>query len=372
MSDGRNANILMLYIEPTPYVIDLIDALQATSNKKIDTFFLGENISQNWQIDRRELVVLPRGIKNQFYYIAKLLFKNQYDLIHLAGWGHPLFIFIIFYAKFARIPIVIESDTSFSHYTVFWKRFIKRLFYPLLFSLVDLFFPGGTRQVNYLKFYGVNDKHLIPVQMTVDINKIRQQSALMGNNDRERELKKYDIKPDSIVFIYVGRLVRYKGISELLTVFKQIQNEHAILIIVGDGEMRGEVESAIKTNDKIRYAGRLSGCELIKVFHSADALILPSHFEPWGLVVNEGMALGKPVIVTERVGCIDDLVTHQENGLIIRAESVVDLQHAVEYMVNSTKHRELMGKQSVAKIANWTLEIEARKIIEGWHSLICA
>lgn len=372
MPNGSNAKVLMIYIEPTPYVLGLIHELQTISNNKIDVLFLGKNLSQNWNINCSKFIILPKGKKNQILYLAKLLSNQCYSIIHLAGWGHPLFFFVILFAKFKGMRVIIESDTSIPHQLILWKRFFKRLLYPILFSFVDLFFPGGTRQANYLKFYGVDDKRICPVNMTVDVSGMKQYSTKLTENDRIRIRQSYEIPSHAFIFLFVGRLVPHKGIGELIAVFNNIKNNNAILLIVGDGEMRPQIEDAVRLNNKIKYAGRISGSELIEIYFSSDVFVLPSHFEPWGLVINEAMALGKPVIVSNRVGCIDDLVSHGETGLIIKAQSMENLNHAIEYMLNFPEKGIKMGKCASNKIANWTLENEAKKIFQEWNRLQCS
>lgn len=369
MSKGSDAKVLMIYIEPTPYVLGLINELKAVSSNKIDILFLGKNISQNWNIDCPNSSILPEGKQNQIRYLAKLLSHKSYAIIHLAGWGHPLFLFVILFAKYKGMRVVIESDTPIPHKLTLLKRFFKRLLYPILFSFVDLFFPGGKRQADYLKYYGVSDKRICPVNMTVDISRMKQYSAQLTENDRIRIRELYGIPVDAFIFLFVGRLVPQKGLGELIAVFDKMDNNKAILLIVGDGEMRQQIEEAVRLNTKIKYAGRISGSELIEIYFSADTFVLPSHFEPWGLVINEAMVLGKPVIVTDRVGCIDDLVSHGKTGLIIKAQSIEALNNAIEYMVKFSEEVILMGQRARNKIADWTLENEAKKISQEWNRL---
>lgn len=364
--------ILLIYLEPTPYIIDLIEILESSCSGHIDVLFLAENVSQNWRINiKKQWMMLPRTLSGKIKLFTHLFFKRKYNMIQVAGWwGHPLLFLSIILSKLIKIPVVIESDSYLNTKLPLWKRIIKRFFYPKLFSLVNLFLPGGTRQRKYLEYYGVNPNRIIPVNMTVDVTAIKLFNKNLTPLDQIKIRERYGFNANDIVFIFVGQLIKRKGLTDLINVFNHISLDHVKLLVVGDGELRQYVENAIKVNKKICYAGRLSNNELLEAYYAADVMVLPSYFESWGLVVNEAMAMGKPVIVSERVGCVDDLVIHQQTGLVIQPENMNELQNAIEYMTNESNVRTTMGKKSSQLIANWTLENEAKKICQVWQGLL--
>lgn len=365
------SKILMIYIEPTPYILGLIKNLIAFKKDQIDVLFLNVNQSQQWNVDiEKDWMILPKNFKEKIFLIRRLFFKNKYDVIHLAGWGHPLLLFFIMMAKLAGIPIVMESDTPLSQtVTTFWKRQLKQLLYPLLFRQIHLFLPGGTKQAKYFEYYGVASKQLIHAQMTVDVAAMQHHGQTMTANDRKRIREQYQFDEEQIIFLFVGRLEAHKGLTDLISAFRKIKNNDARLLFVGDGAERQKIQA--EAHNQIRYAGRLSGQALIECYYAADVLVLPSYFEPWGLVVNEAMAFGKPVIVSDSVGCIDDLVIPYETGIIFPTGNQVELQNAMEYMANNQHERLKMGAQSAQTISSWTLENEAKNVYQAWNKLIC-
>ena len=130
------------------------------------------------------------------------------------------------------------------------------------------------------------------------------------------------------------------------------------LLIAGDGSLREWIEQ--QAAPPIYYLGRLSGESVWEAYAASDIFVLPSHFEPWGLVVNEAMASGLPVIATDRVGCVDDLVRHGVTGLIVPAEAPDQLLSAMKSLANDPGARRRMGAQAKELIADWTLENAAR------------
>src|SRR5689334_17774680 len=141
MSAVNPSKILIIFIEPTPYIVDLINLIIKNWPGQVDVLFLSENKSQNWNITlNSNWLVLPERLFSKIWTVIRLHFKEKYALIHLAGWSEPLFRALILFSKLLNVPIAIESDTPW-HKTKFWKRIVKRIVYPPLFKLVNLFLP---------------------------------------------------------------------------------------------------------------------------------------------------------------------------------------------------------------------------------------
>ena len=136
----------------------------------------------------------------------------------------------------------------------------------------------------------------------------------------------------------------------------------AWLVFVGDGELRSELEHYATTNNltRVRFLGFRNQTEISKAYLAADIFVLSSHFETWGLVVNEAMAAGLPVIASDRVGCRIDLVQHDQTGLVFPAGSVEGLCDAMDYLASNPEERHRMAGQARA-----TVQIEPMPICLG-------
>ena len=95
-------------------------------------------------------------------------------------------------------------------------------------------------------------------------------------------------------------------------------------------------------------------------------------FEPWGLVVNEAMAAGLPVIASERVGCVDDLVVDGKTGVVIGADSPSSLAKAMTRLADDAPLRQAMGVAARQRISSWTIEAEAKIVVGAWHRALRA
>lgn len=374
----RPLRVVMVYIEPTPYIIALIDRLRLVGDGSIEAYYITTDLSQPWELrlERGHERVLPRGFLARMQALRRALTRDREStILHLAGWGHPVLLAALLMARSLRIPVAVESDTaegrpdrSWRH---FWRRWVKQLLYPPLFRLPSRFLPGGTRQARYLAQYGVKQERMAIAQMTVDVCAIRRFCSQDREAARAAARARWGMSADARIVLFVGRLEAAKGLQALLSAFSCVVEENDLcLAIVGDGSLRSHVEAiAAKPDCRVTYLGRLSGDDVLCAYLTADLLVLPSLFEPWGLVINEAMACGLPVIVSDRVGCADDLVRPGETGLIVAAGREIDLASAIRQLAHDEPGRRHMGQAAERLISNWTLGNEARNIVSAWHEI---
>jgi len=134
------------------------------------------------------------------------------------------------------------------------------------------------------------------------------------------------------------------------------------LLFVGDGPLKQPLErlAGVHNGTSIRFLGFKNQTELPAFYDLCDVFVLPSRFEPWGLVVNEAMNAGKPVIVSDRVGAGADLVGHADNGWVFPAGNVTALAKALQGACNLRSGLERMGKRSLARINKWDYDADYR------------
>ena len=128
-------------------------------------------------------------------------------------------------------------------------------------------------------------------------------------------------------YLFVGRFIERKGIDVLLAAFRRL--DRGELWLAGDGPLRSFVEEEAKGDPRIRFLGYANEESLPDLYRQADILVVPSLFEPWGLVVHEGLAHGLPVIATDQVAAADDLIESGVNGYVVPAGSHEALAEAM-------------------------------------------
>ncbi len=363
----------MIYIEPTPYILGLIKEVRKQTAGNLEVIFLKENITQTWNLSNLDGVdtILSRLRVNPIQYLIQKITKNSYQCVHLAGWSDYLVLFVLFFSWFKNIPVAIESDTQISWHHIMWKKIVKRIFYPVLFKFPSVFLPGGSRQAEYFRYYGVHESRICIAQMTVDVSYIMSRCKQMGSHRKIEIRKQLGFSMDEVLFIFVGRLVDWKGIKDLMMAFDGISSLHksARLLVVGNGPEKEFVEDAVRKNGAIKYMGRLDQEEVLDMYYASDIAVVPSFKEPWGLVVNEAMAAGLPVIVSDQVGCIDDLIQNGKTGLIFPSGDRRALAEAMQKLLFSREERKRMGLNGMSVISGWTFEEEAKRIVASWDTI---
>ena len=171
-------------------------------------------------------------------------------------------------------------------------------------------------------------------------------------------------------FLFVGRLVREKGVFELLSAYAKLDlriRQQVGLVFAGDGVARAQLEANASeiSPGMVRFAG-FAQRELLSSYYAlAETLILPTYTDPWGLVVNEAMACALPVIVSQVAGCAADLVRENWNGLLIPPRDESALAAAMESLASQPLLRETMSANAFQHISHYSPEAWSRGIVRA-------
>ncbi len=255
-----------------------------------------------------------------------------------------------------RRSILMTETTRQDHPRVRWKEAVKA---RLLNGLFDAAIAGGQRHADYLDELGFPRERVARKYDVVD-NKYFCREA-----DRCRASRGSATEP---YFLYVGRLAAEKNVSGLVRAFAHFRSRGGTwpLILAGDGPLAGALKeqvSAAGLEHSVRFAGLLPTASLVPHYAFAGCFILPSFREPWGLVVNEAMAAGLPVIVSGRCGCVDDLVESGRNGYTFNPLRDGELSECMLRMARaSARDRENMAQASRRIIADYSLEHWAEEV----------
>jgi glycosyltransferase involved in cell wall biosynthesis len=229
--------------------------------------------------------------------------------------------------------------------------------------------PGAAAE-NYVRHMGVSSEHIFVAPNAVDNDLF----ASRANYARQNAARvRAELNLPERYFLFAGRLVKSKGVFELLEAYGSL-NENLRwkfgLVFAGGGPLRPELQSIAKTiyPGTVRFADFVQRDELASHYGLADCLIFPTHSDPWGLVVNEAMACGLPVICGQAAGCAADLV--KANGRLIDSRNVDQLAHAMQELATDAGLRLAMSRESLTIIRNYSPEICATGMAHA--TLICA
>ena len=169
--------------------------------------------------------------------------------------------------------------------------------------------------------------------------------------------------PQDVVLLVVGKLMGFKRPLDVVHALAHL-DRRAIAVFVGDGELRADVERALAaTGVRGTVTGFVNQTDLPDWYAAGDVAVLASDFEKWGLVVNEAMACGLPIVVSDLVGCAPDLVHAGETGEVFRACDAESLAAALRPLIDQSDRRARLGAAARRLVARYDVAATAEGII---------
>jgi glycosyltransferase involved in cell wall biosynthesis len=302
--------------------------------------------------------------------------EPPFDLLWVHGYAMVNSMTAMLAAKALGIPILMRSDSSLRDRPRSGAKLVaKRLFFAGLRWLVDGVLVVGTLNEQYWRYY-FDDVPLFRMPYAVD-NEYFQQRALEVQATRGELHAELGLETGRPVILFASKLQERKLCCDLLEAYRQLvssggssptsQNRdvgHLVpyLIIVGDGEMRAQLERDAAGLEGVRFCGFRNQSELPRFFDITTVFVLPARHEPWGLIVNEVMNAGKAVIVTDDVGAQPDLVTDGVEGFVYPVGDVAALTEALRRVLWTPGLAEQMGQAGLRKINAWDFEADIKAL----------
>lgn len=291
-----------------------------------------------------------------------------FDALWIHGYASANALSGMLAAKLLGIPTLLRaeswlSDRSRSRFRLLLKRVFLRLLRPLVAAVL----PIGTQNAAYWSAYFGPSVPQFPVPYAVDNHFFAEKSAaaLPGLASLSNELHLPSGRP---VVLFAAKLQERKNAAHLLLALRQVLDRAQTyappcLIIVGDGEERERLETQTRElglTDDVRFTGFRNQTELPGFFALASVFVLPSRHEPWGLITNEAMACGKPVVLASDVGAAADLVTQGVEGCVYPTGDIGKLTAALEFVLATPETARAMGAAAAQRIADWDFEADVR------------
>lgn len=218
----------------------------------------------------------------------------------------------------------------------------------------------------YYEYFGATADKLISVPCAVDNTFFGASARAVNRADARAEL---GVSIGARVILYVGRLTEIKRPWDLLALYDELAGiwPDLCLLLVGDGPLRAEMERDCDAANRkgVRFEGFRNQGELARYYQTADVFVLTSREDPSPKALNEAMAFGLPVVVTESVGTAEDLVSNGENGYIVPVGEPKVMAKACREVLETELRRSRMGADSLRRIGEWTFERGAAAIA-GW------
>jgi glycosyltransferase involved in cell wall biosynthesis len=289
--------------------------------------------------------------------IKKLSKLPEGSLIIINGWGSLIYLITLFFAKFFGLKVAMRGEAPL-HFELLRpkgiKMFLRKYSLRFLLSKIDYFLYIGTQNKLFYQYYGVPDEKLFSSPYCVDNERFRL-DAVKYLPQKESLKVELGIPLNKTVLLTSGKYIDKKRPMDLLKAFELLNHENMVLILVGEGELRIEMEAFI-TAKKIKnviLTGFINQTQITKYYAIADIYIMTSGVgETWGLSTNEAMNFGLPIILSDQVGCSLDLV--KDNGFIYPTGDIISLKTAIEKLSTDDSYRAKLGEKSKSIIDEYS------------------
>ncbi len=294
------------------------------------------------------------------------LLRNRYDAVWVQGYRFLTDWFAFFAAKLSGTPIFFRGESNLLNQSKDWKKLlIKKATVGNLFKIISAFLSIGTLNREYYLSYKVPPERIFLLPFSVDGEFFERERGRWSTRVAETRAEIGATK-DTVVILYSGKIYGDKGPGalDLLKAFEKLgPNPGAALLFVGDGKDKPTLEAYVQEHklSHVAFVGFKNQTELSRYYSITNIMVLPSHTETWGLVVNELMYFGAAIIASDRVGSAYDLVRDGVNGYRFPVGDINALRHCLERLIKNPTLRATMGTASREIIGTWGLD----EIVEG-------
>lgn len=276
------------------------------------------------------------------------------DALLVFGWNfNSHFKALRYFHK--RIPVFFRGDSTILNNHTWYKMLARKIFLKYVYKHIDFALYVGTENEKYFKEYGVKDNQLIFSGHAIDMDRF----STSNPDVIEKALKlKQSITGSnkSIVFLFAGKLEYVKNVTLLIKSFNSLKEENIHLVVAGSGLLKEDLKLMAAQNINIHFLPFQNQSEMPTIYHLADVFILPSKSETWGLSINEAMACGKAILVSDKCGCAIDLVKDNINGFIFANDNNLDLLQKMKNLVFDMQKLQTMGERSKEIIKEYSYE----------------
>jgi 1,2-diacylglycerol 3-alpha-glucosyltransferase len=346
-----------------PYRIPVFNALALRADLDLHVIFLAETDEtlRKWHVHKDEIRFPYEVLRSWRWRVGKgsllitrglraALDRSSPQVIICGGYADPAAWQTLLWARHNETEFVLWSESN--RFDARAKRSAVERLKKYFVRHCDRYVVPGKAASDYLKSLGAPAASIYMAPNAVDNVWFAQQA---GNARSSAEQWRRKLNLPSRFLLFVGRFVPEKGVLDLLSAYARLKAPRRTdvgLVFAGDGLAREELMR--KANEiipgQVCFPGFAQREELAILYALADFLVLPTHSDPWGLVVNEAMACGLPIIVTNVAGCSLDLVQNGSNGYVVPPRDSEKLSAAIETLLENSETRQKMGARSLQRI----------------------
>lgn len=301
------------------------------------------------------------GIKNPTLINKIKDFSPTAILIY--GWAYQSHLKVLRKFK-GEIPIWFRGDSNLIDRQKGIKSVLRGLTLKWVYRNVDKAFYVGSANKSYFEAFGLKEKQLVFAPHSVDNDRFAK-----DRNQEVSELRqKFNIATNEILILFAGKVEAKKNPDLLLKVFIELSLKGVHLLFVGNGHLEKSLKSQVSNlkSQKIHFMDFQNQTQMPVVYQACNLFVLPSQgpSETWGLAVNEAMAAGRAILISDKVGCSTDLVKSGINGDIFISGDLQDFKRKLQVLLTDRDKLIRMGEESSKIIKSWSVENQANWILK--------
>ena len=328
------------------------DRIEDKKHRSADWFISGEGRYKAVQLEKR---VASVGGRDLCLDVTKWL-KQKWDAIVVCGYAYPTVVLAMAYMRLHRIPFYMEVDGGLIRETSGLRLWFKRL----LVGQASHWISSGRYTTRYLVHYGAREQDTFLYPFTSLWQ--REIPAAVPSEEEKRQLREKLGMTEEKIVLYVGRFDPKKGMDDLLHACPDLDMAAGVYFVGGEPTAEHLTFCREAGLENVHFVGFKKKDALEDYYRAADLLVLPTWSDVWGLVINEAMAQGLPVITTDRCVAGVELVENGVNGYIVPVKHREALTEAINRIL--AEDYRAMGEASLEKIRPYSIENMAKAHVE--------
>jgi glycosyltransferase involved in cell wall biosynthesis len=272
--------------------------------------------------------------------VLKVLWKSKSKVVVVNSWTYFSDLLVIFTAWIfgkkvwlrAENPLhkeLVQSNLKQVIKKIILKHFLFRFF-------INKFLYIGTESMKNFIHFGASETNLIYTPYCVDNLKFQKTYTELRQN-KTLIKEQFNLPLDKKIILFCGKYISVKRPLDLVDAFNKLNFKNTTLVLVGEGELRVEIQDFIVKNSvkDVVLTGFVNQSEIVKYYAIADLFVLCSEMETWGLAVNEAMNFNIPCVVSDNCGCSKDLILEGINGYTYKTGDITELSSKMEKVLNT-------------------------------------
>ncbi|MDI9520815.1 MAG: glycosyltransferase family 4 protein [Bacillota bacterium] len=356
--------ILFVTNLPSPYRVDFFNELG--KSLKLTVFFerhFASNRDSKWKSEKAKHYIevyskaKPIGTdKSCGLDLIREIRKKDYDRLIISNYGSPSVMMAILYCNLFKVEYIMEHDGGFNKKDNFFKGLLKRA----LLKSAAAHFTTCNEHIKYLLSIGVLQNRIFKYPFTsVHLHDVLAKP--ITKEEKKQIKRKLGIVEEKII-LSVGQFIYRKGFDLLIEAARDMDPSIGVYIVGGVPP-----KEYINLRDKYMLGNvhfiDFKSKEVLRDWYCAtDLFVLPTREDIWGLVINEAIANGQPIVTTNRCIAGLELVHEEVNGFIVPSDDVAALSNAIKYIMNNDELRKNMSLESLCIAKDYTIEAMAQ-----WH-----